>query len=187
VPALILSSEHYQLLQRLIEQGETPRIALDIDARFHDEDSKSYNTIAEISGTDKNPEIVMIGAHLDSWHASSGGVDNAAGVAVTMEAMRILKKLDIKPKRTIRIGLWSGEEQGLLGSRGYVKEHFANASLPFGGVGQSGMGSYHGHNGFVTFSHFKSILEKPFWLEPDLVYPPNTPKKMAWIRWLSRL
>ena len=65
--------------------------------------------------------------------------------------------------------------------------HFANASLPFGGVGQSGMGSYHGRNGFVTFSHFKSILEKPFWLEPDLVYPPNTPKKMAWIRWLSRL
>jgi aldehyde dehydrogenase (NAD+) len=65
--------------------------------------------------------------------------------------------------------------------------HFANASLPFGGVGQSGMGSYHGHHGFAAFSHFKSILEKPFWLEPDLVYPPNTPTKSKWIRWLSRL
>jgi hypothetical protein len=130
VPALVLSSEHYQLLQRLIEKGETPRVALDIDARFHDEDRNSYNTIAEIPGTDKNPEIVMIGAHLDSWHASTGGVDNAAGVAVTMEAMRILKKLDIKPKRTIRIGLWSGEEQGLYGSRAYVEQHLATRPKP---------------------------------------------------------
>lgn len=130
VPALILSSEHYQLLQRLIEKGETPRIALQIDARFHDEDSQSYNTIAEIPGTDKNPEIVMIGAHLDSWHASTGGVDNAAGVAVTMEAMRILKKLDIKPRRTIRLGLWSGEEQGLYGSRAYVERHLATRPKP---------------------------------------------------------
>jgi hypothetical protein len=130
VPALVLSSEHYQLLQRFIEKGETPRIALDIDARFHDEDNQSYNTIAEIPGTDKNPEIVMIGAHLDSWHASTGGVDNAAGVAVTMEAMRILRKLDIKPKRTIRIGLWSGEEQGLYGSRAYVEQHLATRPKP---------------------------------------------------------
>lgn len=130
VPALVLSSEHYQLLQRFIESGETPRVALNVAARFHDEDSKSYNTIAEIPGTDKDPEIVMIGAHLDSWHASSGGVDNAAGVAVTMEAMRILKKLDIKPKRTIRIGLWSGEEQGLYGSRAYVEQHLATRPKP---------------------------------------------------------
>lgn len=130
VPALVLSSEHYQWLQRLIESGETPRVALQIDARFHDEDSKSYNTIAEIPGSDRNPDIVMIGAHLDSWHASTGGVDNAAGVAVTMEAMRILKTLAIKPKRTIRIGLWSGEEQGLYGSRAYVEQHLATRPKP---------------------------------------------------------
>ena len=130
VPAMILSAEHYHFLLRLLEKGQTPRIALAVDARFHDEDSKSYNTIAEIPGTDKNPEIVMIGAHLDSWHASTGGVDNAAGVAVTMEAMRILKALDIKPKRTIRIGLWSGEEQGLYGSRAYVEQHLATRPKP---------------------------------------------------------
>lgn len=130
VPALVLSAEHYNFLLRLLDNGQTPRLALSVDARFHDEDSKSYNTIAEIAGTDKHPEIVMIGAHLDSWHASTGGVDNAAGVAVTMEAMRILKKLDIKPKRTIRLGLWSGEEQGLFGSRAYVEQHLATRPKP---------------------------------------------------------
>ncbi len=130
VPAMILSAEHYNFLVRLLEQGKTPTVALSFDARFHDEDSKSYNTIAEIPGTEKNPEIVMLGAHLDSWHASTGGVDNAAGVAVTMEAMRILKTLNIKPKRTIRLALWSGEEQGLYGSRAYVEQHLATRPKP---------------------------------------------------------
>lgn len=130
VPALVLAAEHYQLLLRFIEQGETPRITMSVDARFHDEDRNTYNTIAEIPGTDKNAEIVMIGAHLDSWHASTGGVDNAAGVAATMEAMRILKAIGVKPKRTIRIGLWSGEEQGLYGSRAYVEQHLASRPKP---------------------------------------------------------
>ena len=130
VPALILSAEHYNMLTRMLDQNMTPRLALSVDARFHDDDTQSYNTVAEIPGSGKNPEIVMLGAHLDSWHASTGGVDNGAGVAVTMEAMRILKTLNFTPKRTIRLGLWSGEEQGLIGSRAYIDSHFAHRPKP---------------------------------------------------------
>jgi Zn-dependent M28 family amino/carboxypeptidase len=85
-----------------------------------------YDTIAEIPGTDKKDEVVMLGAHLDSWHAGTGATDNGAGSIVMMEAVRILKALDIRPRRTIRIGLWSGEEEGLLGSQGYVEQHFGS-------------------------------------------------------------
>ena len=88
---------------------------------FYDDDPMQYDTIAEIPGTDKKDEVVMLGAHLDSWHAGTGATDNGAGTIVMMEAVRILKALDIKPRRTIRIGLWSGEEEGLLGSQGYVE------------------------------------------------------------------
>jgi hypothetical protein len=130
VPAISITKEHYNLMHRMIDQGKTPRLTLDIKARFHDEDTKAYNTIAEIPGADKDPEIVMLGAHLDSWHGSTGAVDNAAGVAVTMEAVRILKALNIQPKRTIRIALWAGEEQGLLGSEAYVERHFATRPKP---------------------------------------------------------
>lgn len=130
VPAIIIEAEHYNLLSRMIDNGKTPNIALNIDARFHDKDRNAYNTIAEIVGSDKNPEIVMVGGHLDSWHASDGAVDNGAGVAVAMEAVRILTALDFKPKRTIRIALWSGEEQGLFGSSAYVEEHFATRPKP---------------------------------------------------------
>ena len=130
VPAIIIEAEHYNLMSRMIDNGKTPKLALNIEARFHDEDRNAYNTIAEITGSDDNPEIVMVGGHLDSWHASDGAVDNGAGVAVSMEAMRILKALDFKPKRTIRIGLWSGEEQGLFGSASYVEEHFATRPKP---------------------------------------------------------
>jgi Zn-dependent M28 family amino/carboxypeptidase len=99
-----------------------------VKTAFSDKDTLQYNVIGEIPGTDKKlkPELVMLGAHFDSWHAATGTTDNAAGSAVMMEAMRILKTLDIHPRRTIRIALWSGEEQGLLGSRGYVKKHFAD-------------------------------------------------------------
>src|SRR5262249_19868810 len=83
----------------------------------------AYNTIAEIPGSDLKDEIVMIGAHMDSWHSGTGATDNGAGVAATMEAMRILSALHLQPRRTVRIGLWSGEEQGLLGSRAYVSNH----------------------------------------------------------------
>jgi Zn-dependent M28 family amino/carboxypeptidase len=97
-----------------------------------------YNTVAEIPGNDKKDEIVMLGGHMDSWHGGTGATDNAAGVAVAMEAVRILKVLGVKPRRTIRIALWSGEEQGLLGSRAYVAAHFGEPQPPRGQRGQQG-------------------------------------------------
>ena len=124
-PYVVVSAEDYNLLHRLIDKGHTPKVSMNVAARFHDEDSKAYNTIAEITGQGRDPEIVMAGAHLDSWHGSPGGVDNAAGVAVVMEAVRILKALEVKPKRSIRVALWSGEEQGLYGSRHYVDKYLA--------------------------------------------------------------
>lgn len=119
-----LAVEDYNRLARMIQQGAQLKMTVDLQVQFHTEDLMGYNTIAEIPGTDLEDEIVMIGAHLDSWHVGTGATDNAAGVAATMEAVRILKALDLKPRRTIRIGLWSGEEQGLLGSRAYVAKHF---------------------------------------------------------------
>jgi hypothetical protein len=130
VPALVMAAEHYNRLSRLLDRKTEVELEIDIKARFHDDDEMAYNTIAEIPGTDRQPEVVMLGAHLDSWHGGTGATDNAAGVAVGMEAARILKALDVKPKRTIRIALWTGEEQGLLGSRAYAKEHFASRPDP---------------------------------------------------------
>jgi len=126
VPALVMAAEHYNRLARLVDQGVPVELELDIRARFHDDDPSAYNTVAEIPGTDRKGEIVMLGAHLDSWHAGTGATDNAAGSAVAMEAVRILQALEVKPRRTIRIALWSGEEEGLLGSRAYVAEHFGS-------------------------------------------------------------
>jgi hypothetical protein len=130
VPAIIIEQEDYALLTRMLDRQQQPTLALDIKARFHDDDVKAYNTIADIPGTDRQGEVVMVGAHLDSWHASDGAVDNGAGVAVAMEAVRILQKLNVKPKRTIRIALWSGEEQGLYGSRAYVNDFIASRPEP---------------------------------------------------------
>lgn len=130
VPAMIIEQEDYALLTRMLDRQEQPVLKLDIKAQFHDDDVKAHNTIAEIPGTDKNGEVVMVGAHLDSWHASDGAVDNGAGVAVAMEAVRILQKLQVKPKRTIRIALWNGEEQGLYGSRAYVSDFIASRPEP---------------------------------------------------------
>lgn len=126
VPSVMLASEHYNRIARILQKGIKVSMELDIKARFHDDDVMSYNTIAEIPGTDKKDEIVMLGGHMDSWHGGTGATDNAAGVSVAMEAVRILKALGVKPRRTIRIGLWSGEEQGLFGSRAYVAQHFAD-------------------------------------------------------------
>jgi len=98
-------------------------MAVDFQVQFHDEDLMGYNTVADFPGTDLKDEVVMLGAHLDSWHAGTGATDNGIGVAVVMEAVRILKAANLKPRRTIRVGLWAGEEQGLLGSRAYVSKH----------------------------------------------------------------
>jgi carboxypeptidase Q len=133
VPQIVVASEHYNRLVRMIQQGEALKLAVELAVQFHEDDEMAYNTIAEIPGTDLKNEVVMLGGHMDSWHSGTGATDNGAGVAAAMEAVRILKALDLKPRRTIRIGLWSGEEQGLLGSRAYVTEHFGKSpSLPFG-------------------------------------------------------
>jgi len=118
--------EDYNTLLRLAKSGTPVNFDLDVKSSFQDKDLQGYNVIAEIEGTDPilKDEVVMIGAHLDSWQSGTGATDNAAGSAVMMEAMRILKTIGVNPKRTIRIGLWSGEEEGLLGSRGYVKKTF---------------------------------------------------------------
>jgi len=130
VLALVMAAEHYNRICRLLEKKADVELEIDVKAQFHDDDPMGYNTIAEIPGTDKKGEVVMVGAHLDSWHAGTGATDNAAGSAAVMEAVRILQALGVKPKRTIRIGLWTGEEQGLLGSRGYVREHCASRPEP---------------------------------------------------------
>jgi hypothetical protein len=123
-PQLVMAQEHYNRLVRLIQQGERPRMVVDLSVQFHDDDLMAYNTVAEIPGTDLKDEVVMLGGHMDSWHGGTGATDNGAGVSVAMEAVRILQALDLKPRRTIRIALWSGEEQGLLGSRAFVTQHF---------------------------------------------------------------
>ncbi|MEO8382378.1 MAG: M20/M25/M40 family metallo-hydrolase [Acidobacteriota bacterium] len=130
VPSIGLAPEHYARIARLLDAKKDVELEIDIAARFHDQDLNAYNTVAELPGSDKKGEVVMLGAHLDSWHTGTGATDNAAGSVVMMEAMRILKSLGVAPKRTIRIALWSGEEQGLLGSRAYVEEHFAKRDEP---------------------------------------------------------
>jgi carboxypeptidase Q len=125
MPAQItLAVEQYNRLVRMIEQGEKLKMAVDLQVQFHNTDLMSYNTIAEIPGSDLHDEIVMLGGHIDSWQAGTGATDDGTGVAAAMEAVRIIKTLKLQPRRTIRIGLWSGEEQGLLGSKAYVARHF---------------------------------------------------------------
>jgi carboxypeptidase Q len=126
VPQLTMASEHWSRIARLLQQKKEVTLELNVTNTFYDDDLMQYDTIAEIPGTDKKDEVVMLGAHLDSWHAGTGATDNGAGSIVMMEAVRILKALDIRPRRTIRIGLWSGEEEGLLGSQGYVEQHFGS-------------------------------------------------------------
>ncbi|HEY0512394.1 MAG TPA: M20/M25/M40 family metallo-hydrolase [Thermoanaerobaculia bacterium] len=125
VPGLVMSAEHYNELLRLLDHGQPVELEIEVAARFTDDDPQAYDTLADIPGTDKRDELVMAGAHLDSWHAGTGATDNAAGSAVVMEAARILKALGVKPRRTIRFALWSGEEQGYFGSIAYVRRHFA--------------------------------------------------------------
>jgi carboxypeptidase Q len=124
VPQLVVAVEQWSRIARLLDQKKDVSLELSVQNTFYDNDPMQYDTIAEIPGTDKKDELVMLGAHLDSWHAATGATDNGAGTIVMMEAVRILKALDLHPRRTVRIGLWSGEEQGLLGSQFYVEHHF---------------------------------------------------------------
>ncbi|WP_295721868.1 M20/M25/M40 family metallo-hydrolase [Mucilaginibacter sp.] len=127
-PELETSSEDYQRILRLVNAGKPVQLEADIKTQFFTDDMQGYDVVGEIPGTDKKlkDQVVMLGGHLDSWHAATGATDNAAGSAVMLEAMRILKTIGFKPKRTIRIALWSSEEQGLFGSRGYVLNHFGD-------------------------------------------------------------
>ncbi len=121
-----LAREHYGRMYRLVERGIPVTLELDYQAEFHTRRPNSFNVIAEIPGTDPalKDEVVMLGAHLDSWHTGTGATDNASGSIVMMEAMRILKALGVQPRRTIRLALWSGEEQGLLGAFAYAGDRF---------------------------------------------------------------
>jgi hypothetical protein len=123
LPEMVLSQEQYAHIHRNASAGVPVRLELNVQNKFYSDDLQAYNTLADFPGTDKAGEYVMLGAHLDSWHMGTGATDNGAGSIVMMEAMRILKTLGLRPRRTVRIGLWSGEEQGLLGSRNWVEKH----------------------------------------------------------------
>jgi len=128
VPQLVMAVEHYNRIYRTLDKNIPVKFEANIENKFYDNDLTSFNVVGEIPGTDKADELVMIGAHFDSWHTGTGATDNAAGSAVMMEAMRILKATGLRMRRTVRIGLWTGEEQGLIGSRDYVTAHFADRS-----------------------------------------------------------
>jgi hypothetical protein len=130
VPTVVLRNEDFGRIERLLAGGEDVRLTFDIVNRDYPAGKTSYNVIAEIPGSDKADEIVMLGGHLDSWHAATGATDNAIGSAIMMESARIIQALGLKPRRTLRVALWSAEEQGLLGSQAYVKEHFGSAEEP---------------------------------------------------------
>lgn len=141
LPGIELAAEDYRQLARLAKDAEAPTIEIVSDVTFHDEDPQAYNILAEIPGHDTSAGYVMAGAHLDSWAAADGAQDNAAGCAMVMEAARILATLDIKPKRTIRFALWSGEEPGLLGSTAYIERHLATRA-PLSNPTKAGLNPY---------------------------------------------
>lgn len=126
LPTITMAIEHYGRIYRTLEKNIPVTLTVDMKNRFYDNDLNSFNILGEIPGSDRKDEIVMLGAHFDSWHSGTGATDNAAGSAVMLEALRILKTLNLPLRRTVRIGLWTGEEQGLIGSREYVKAHFGD-------------------------------------------------------------
>ncbi len=125
VPTVVLAAEHYNMLVRMVQAGASPQLRIEVGTRFYEDDLNSYNVLAEIPGTDPmlRDEVVLVGAHLDSWHTATGATDNADGATAIMEAMRILTAVHARPRRTIRVALWGGEEQGLLGASAYVDQH----------------------------------------------------------------
>ncbi len=130
IPTVVMSNEDFGRITRILNDGTEVVLEFNIVNHVYPEGTTSYNTVGEIRGSDKADEVIMLGGHLDSWHAATGATDNAIGCAIMMEAARILKTLGVKPRRTIRVALWSGEEQGLLGSIAYVKEHFGSFENP---------------------------------------------------------
>lgn len=126
-PQVVLAVEHYNRIARTLARNMPVTLEFDIRNTYHDADLNSFTVIGEIPGTDKADEVVMVGAHLDSWHTGTGATDNAIGVAIVLEAMRLVKAAGLKPRRTMRVALWTGEEQDLLGSIAYVDKHFGNA------------------------------------------------------------
>jgi hypothetical protein len=127
IPTITLAGEHYNMIMRMLKRGIPVKLRINVQSHYVTDDPNSYNVVADLPGGDPRlkSEVVLIGAHLDSWHTGTGASDNADGVATVMEAMRILKSLGTPPKRTIRVAIWSGEEQGLLGSKAYVAQHLA--------------------------------------------------------------
>lgn len=138
VPTVVMRNEDFGRVTRVLANGTPVSLEFDIRNRIIPTGTKSYNTIGEIAGSDKKDEVIMLGGHLDSWHAATGATDNAIGCSIMMEAARILKAIGVKPRRTIRVALWSGEEQGLLGSQAYVKEHFGSFESPKPDFGKFG-------------------------------------------------
>jgi len=126
VPTVVLRNEDYGRISRILADGTPVELEFNIVNKVYPEGRTAYNTVSEIPGTDKKDEVVMLGGHLDSWHSATGATDNAIGCATMMEAARILKAIGVAPRRTIRVALWSGEEEGILGSQAYVKEHFGS-------------------------------------------------------------
>ncbi len=130
VPTVYMSNEDYGRISRIMAGGTPVELEFNIVNRLHPEGRTAYNVVSEIPGLDRKDEVIMLGGHLDSWHAATGATDNAIGCAVMMEAARILKAIGLKPRRTIRVALWSGEEQGLLGSQAYINKHFGSFEAP---------------------------------------------------------
>lgn len=173
IPQLVLAVEHYNRIIRMLQANEPVKMTVDLGVAWQEADLMGYNTIAEIPGTDLKDEVVMLGGHMDSWHSGTGATDNAAGVSVAMEAVRIIQALGLKPRRTIRIALWSGEEQGLLGSRAYVSEHFGSmqtapattSAVPAtGGASTNTMGGGAGNgngNGAAAQQATQVLVKKP--------------------------
>lgn len=166
IPQMVLAVEHYNRIVRILQAGEPVKMSVDLAVAWQDADLMGYNTIAEIPGTDLKDEVVMLGGHMDSWHGGTGATDNAAGVSVAMEAVRIIQALGLKPRRTIRVALWSGEEQGLLGSRAYVAEHFGTlqpattSAAPAPATTASGNGNGNG-NGAAQNQLPMVLMKKP--------------------------
>jgi len=130
IPTVILRNEDYGRIERLLSDGEDVKLEFTVENKVYPEGKTSYNVVGEIPGTDKADEVVMLGGHLDSWHSGTGATDNAIGSSIMLEAMRLMQQMGLKPRRTVRVALWSGEEEGLLGSLAYVRQHFGTFENP---------------------------------------------------------